>query len=238
MVLSCIEVKRFEKTCFPAQGYCNTGCNDRLTQFSDEEVGNGIYKNCICALSCAPPRFGLLLYCRRFVQCTKVWKQFNAIMEVFCCFTVAIGFFGEASDYNCWRTCTFKLVSYCERRACYLHTVVNKILLVWQPVRWQPETSPWPGSKCVRFGAGRSRVRLLAGSYQDLVNWYCRLLTRRTVYGRAAVNTPRTQHNTKPEICTNSVVALHDHCSYTAPATNHHIKKMTAGTASSRCLCV
>ena len=29
--------------------------------------------------------------------------------------------------------------------------------------------------QCVRFGAGRSRVRLLAGSYQDLVNWYCSL---------------------------------------------------------------
>jgi len=30
--------------------------------------------------------------------------------------------------------------------------------------------------KCVHFGAGRSGVRLLAGSYQDLANWYCGLL--------------------------------------------------------------
>jgi len=39
--------------------------------------------------------------------------------------------------------------------------------------------------KCVPFDAGRSRVRLSAGSYQDLVNWYCSFLTRRTVCGRA-----------------------------------------------------
>ena len=36
------------------------------------------------------------------------------------------------------------------------------------------------------------RVRLSAGSYQDLVNWYCGLLTRRTVCGRAAGNSRRT----------------------------------------------
>jgi len=49
------------------------------------------------------------------------------------------------------------------------------------------ETSSWSSGKCVRFGAGRP-----AGSYQDLVNWYCSLLSRRTVYGRAAGNSPRT----------------------------------------------
>jgi len=79
--------------------------------------------------------------------------------------------------------------------------------------------------KCVRFGAGRSRVR---ESYQDLVNWYCSLLTRRTVCGRSAGNTPRTQTNTEWNEtinCTNSVVALQDHCSYKAPTTNHHNKK-------------
>ena len=95
MVLPCIEVKWFEKICFPARGYCNMECNDRPTQ-----VWSGNYKNSICALSCAPPRFGLLLYFRRFVQCTKMWKHFNAIMEVFYCFTAAIGLPGEASDYN------------------------------------------------------------------------------------------------------------------------------------------
>jgi len=67
MVLPCIEVKRFEKTCFPACDYCNMGCNDRPTQFSGSEVGSGNYKNSICALSCAPLRFGLLLSFRRFV---------------------------------------------------------------------------------------------------------------------------------------------------------------------------
>jgi len=55
------------------------------------------------------------------------------------------------------------------------------------------ETSPWSSGTYVRFGAGRSRIRLLAGSYQDHVNWYCNLLTRRTECGRAAGNTCRTQ---------------------------------------------
>jgi len=36
-----------------------------------------------------------------------------------------------------------------------------------------------------------------AGSYQDLINWYCSLLTRCTVYGRAAGNTSRTQKQTE-----------------------------------------
>jgi len=69
-----------------------------------------------------------------------------------------------------------------------------------------------------------SRVRLSAGSYQDLANWCCNLLTRRAVCGRAAGNTPRTQKQARN--CSNSVVALQDHCSYKAPTTNHHIKKM------------
>jgi len=56
MVLPCIEVKRFEKTCFPACDYCNKGRNDRPTHFSGSEVGNGNCKNSIFALSCAPLR--------------------------------------------------------------------------------------------------------------------------------------------------------------------------------------
>ena len=67
----------------------------------------------------------------------------------------------------------------------------------------------------------------MAGSYQALVNWYCSLLTRRTVYGRAAGNTIRTQNQpseNEPSNCTISVLALQDHCSYKAPTTNHHIK--------------
>ena len=74
------------------------------------------------------------------------------------------------------------------------------------------------------------RVRLSAGSYQDLVNWYCSLLTRRTVCGRAAGNALRTQKqpewkSVNAEIVRNSVLALQDHCSYKAPTTNHHIKQ-------------
>jgi len=84
-------------------------------------------------------------------------------------------------------------------------------------------TSPWSSGKCVRYGVGRSRVRLSAGSYQDLVNWY-NLLTGRTVCGRAVGNTPWRQKQTRS--CRNSVVALQNHCSYEAPTTNHHIKHL------------
>jgi len=48
------------------------------------------------------------------------------------------------------------------------------------------------------------------------------------VCGRAAGNTPRTQKQTEwseSRNCTNSVLALQDHCSYKAPTTNHHIKQ-------------
>jgi len=77
-----------------------------------------------------------------------------------------------------------------------------------RPALHSSRTSPWSSGKCVRFGVGWSRVS--AGSYQDLVNWYCSLLTRCTVCGRAAGNTPRTQNQTRN--CTNSVVAQQDHC--------------------------
>jgi len=52
-----------------------------------------------CALSCAPPRYGLLGYCRRFVQfdVRKCESTFNAIVEVFYCFTIAIDLPGDAS---------------------------------------------------------------------------------------------------------------------------------------------
>jgi len=47
-------------------------------------------------------------------------------------------------------------------------------------------TRPRTGGKCVRFGAGRSGVWLWVGSYRGIVTWYCSLLTKRMVYGRAA----------------------------------------------------
>jgi len=53
----------------------------------------------------------------------------------------------------------------------------------------------WPGSTCVRFGASRSGVRLSVGSYNDLVNWYYSLLTRRTVCGRAAMDVQSCRQN-------------------------------------------
>ena len=100
-------------------------------------------------------------------------------------------------------------------------TITNIFNVVTQLQLVFCKTSPWSSGK---LGAGRSRVRLAARSYQDLVNWSCSLLTRCTVCGRrAAGNTPRTQKETRN--CTNSVVALQDQCSYAAPTTNHHIKK-------------
>ena len=77
--------------------------------------------------------------------------------------------------------------------------------------------------KFVRLDAGRSMVRLSAGSYQDLANCYCSLLTRRTVWRRAAANTSRAQkhiESNEARHCTNSLVALHDHCYHKAPSTN------------------
>jgi len=121
-------------------------------------------------------------------------------------------------------------------RSQWSHTLLThfrklQIYLTRCCLRLPPQTtSQWSIGTCVRLGAGRSRVRrrsrVSAGSYQDLVNWYCSLLARRTVCRGAARNTRRTFKQTRN--CT--VVALQDHCSYTAPTTNHHIKKATIRT--------
>ena len=73
-------------------------------------------------------------------------------------------------------------------------------------------------SKCIRTCAGGSGVCLCARFQQDLVHWYCSLLTRQTVCGRVA----RTIQTAKNEwIDTrhrkHSVVVRQDHCSYEAP---------------------
>ena len=73
-------------------------------------------------------------------------------------------------------------------------------------------------------------VESSAKSYQDLVNWSCSLLTRRTVCGRAARNLPRIQKTNRVKWsrnCTTSVVALQDQCSYKTPTSNHHIQKIS-----------
>jgi len=72
MFLLCIEVKRFEISIFSCtwllhQMAANLQCY-RPTQFSGTEVRSENCKFVICAQSCAPPRFGLMQYCRRFVQ--------------------------------------------------------------------------------------------------------------------------------------------------------------------------
>jgi len=74
------------------------------------------------------------------------------------------------------------------------------------------------------YGSG---VRLSTGFYQDLTNWYCSLLTMRTLCGRAAgtiQNAKQTEANdTRP--CTKSLVALQGHCSYNAPS-KHNMKQL------------
>ena len=73
-------------------------------------------------------------------------------------------------------------------------------------------------SKCVRTCTGGSGVCLCARFQQDLVNWYCSLLTRRTVCGRVA-RTIQTAKNKWIETRhgKHSVVVLQDHYSYEAP---------------------
>ena len=89
------------------------------------------------------------------------------------------------------------------------------------------------GRTSVIATAGWSRVPLSAGPCQDLANWYCSLVTRRTVCGRAAGNSPRKHKNERNETrnCTNSVVVLQDHCSYKAPRTTppYHKKSCPSG---------
>ena len=79
----------------------------------------------MAALSWVPPRFGLLLYCRRFVQygvqnCENTMQKKNtAIMEVFYCFTIAIGLPGDASNYNK------------DKRSAVTTRIQNRVVLEW-----------------------------------------------------------------------------------------------------------
>jgi len=104
----------------------------------------------------------------------------------------------------------------------------NIAFCIWKSAKKVAKFDLWFSGKCVCFGVGRSRDRLSAGSYKDLVNWNCSLLTSRTMYGRASGNTTRKQNKpseNEPRNCTNSVLALQDLCSYQASTTNHHIKQ-------------
>ena len=89
------------KAFFPERGYCNRRLQCyRPTQFSDAEVGSENSKFGICALSCAPLQLLTILPQLCTVWGTKLRKLFNAIVEVFYCFTVSVGFPGDAPDYN------------------------------------------------------------------------------------------------------------------------------------------
>jgi len=60
----------------------------RPAQFSGTEFENENSKYGICALSSAPPRFGLLVSCRRFVQ-YGVRNCESTLMQLWKCFTVS-----------------------------------------------------------------------------------------------------------------------------------------------------
>ena len=89
MIWICLVLKSkdLRKACLPARGYCNRRLQCyRPTQFSGAKVGSENCKFGNCALSWAPPRFGLLLYCRRFVHhgvrnckstSVQLWKRFT-----------------------------------------------------------------------------------------------------------------------------------------------------------------
>jgi len=94
------------------------------------------------------------------------------------------------------------------------------IWLVAQSLRAQKPVCQFVWINAFQFGAGRSKVRFSAVSYQHVVNWYCRLPTWRTVRGRAAwtIQYARQAESNDTRPCTNSFVAQQDHCSYKAPS--------------------
>jgi len=100
MVLSCIEVNDLRKACFlhvaPATDGCNViGRHILLAQKSDAKIVS------LESVHCHAHRLASVSYYRRLVQWvwgTKLRKHFNAIMEMFCCFTVTIDLPGGASD--------------------------------------------------------------------------------------------------------------------------------------------
>jgi len=77
---------------------CNiTGRHNFLSQNLEAKLQ--VWYLCIIMRTASSrPTIFLLQICT--VWCTKLRNHFNAIMEVFYCFTVAISFPGDASDYN------------------------------------------------------------------------------------------------------------------------------------------
>jgi len=100
MVFPCLEVIRFEES---KAAISTNGCNVIGRQFSGVDFGSEILimvgNLCIVmrTVSLRPVTI-LPQICRGL--CTKLRKHLNAIMEVLCCFTVAIGSPGDASDCN------------------------------------------------------------------------------------------------------------------------------------------
>jgi len=77
------------KHIFLQRGYFNKRLQCyRPALFSGTEIGSENCKFGICALSCAPPLFGHLLSCHRFVQ-YGVRNCESTLMQLWKCFTVS-----------------------------------------------------------------------------------------------------------------------------------------------------
>ena len=77
------------KAYFLSREYCNRRLQSYTpTQFSGAEFKSENCKYGVCALSWAPPRFGLSLSCRRFVQ-YGVRNCESTLMQLWKCFTVS-----------------------------------------------------------------------------------------------------------------------------------------------------
>jgi len=124
MVLPCIEVYEVRKAYFPAHGYCN-----RWLQLQVE------YLFIVMGTASLRPLTILPQICT--VWCTKLRKRFIAIMEVFHCFTVAIGLVDDASNYNEDKRSAVAARAFKTRWLSSESTVRagSEILAIWAPLK-------------------------------------------------------------------------------------------------------
>jgi len=95
------------------------GCNVVGRQFLAQKLEGTIYKFGICSLSCAPLQPLTILPQICTVWGTKLQKHFNAIVEVFYCFTVSIRLPGDESDCNE------------DKRSAVAGRMQNKVVVEW-----------------------------------------------------------------------------------------------------------
>ena len=120
-------------------------CNRRLqccrsTKFSGAEVGSENCKFGICALSCAPPRFGLLIYCRRFVQ-YGVRNCKSTFMQLWKCFIIS----PFRSACLAMHQTTMKTISSAAAAAARMQ---NKVVVEWgNSESWKGDFGVWAALK-------------------------------------------------------------------------------------------